>query len=118
MRSGAEVLRAPADPMKLGTWKPKTGPGRKRTEAGKGGHGNWRYGGRGGQGRGNGRGAGQRWDQAKEWTEDEWDRWANKSSKEMGLAEEVKHLRECVFALQTMVLRAENFSACLRAEFS
>ena len=39
-------------------------------------------------------------------------------SKEMGLAEEVKHLRECVFALQTMVLRAENFSACLRAEFS
>ncbi|CAE6920896.1 unnamed protein product [Symbiodinium sp. CCMP2592] len=53
-----------------------------------------------------------------EWTEEEWDKWASKSTKEMSLAEEVKHLRQCLFALQRMVLRAEDFMSCIRAELS
>eukprot|EP00439_Symbiodinium_sp_Y106_P002202 s5817_g1.t1 len=89
-----------------------------KNETGKGGTGTGRYGGWGGQGRGRQGGGPQRRGQDGNWRESEWDSWNSKSATEQNLAEEVKQLRACVFALQHMVLRTEDFADCLRSELS
>ena len=47
-----------------------------------------------------------------------WSAWDSAKESDQSLEEEVKFLRDCVYALQRMVLHTEDFMSCLRSELS
>ena len=80
---------------------------------------NW--GGKGGReqrGSGGSRGQQKRRDREKDNWGNDWGSWTGKVNNESALEAEVEKLRECIIAMQRMILRQEDFTACLRAEIS
>lgn len=58
----------------------------------------------------------------RSWGRSKWDNWGSsgqsETSREKALEEEISSLKQCVFAMQKLALRHEDFLCCLRAEVS
>ncbi|CAE7211370.1 unnamed protein product, partial [Symbiodinium necroappetens] len=57
-----------------------------------------------------------------QWDQRQWSSWGNPkrqtSDREKSLEEEIATLKECIFSMQKLALRHEDFLCCLRAEVS